>query len=58
MDYLLVDEHFSIDTVMGLRSLLTNEFRLVGARRCEGGDGSGLVYRIYAHVPRDGRTSG
>jgi hypothetical protein len=58
MDYLLVDEHFPIDAVLGLRSLLTSEFRLVGARRCEGGDGSGLVYRIYARVSRDGRTSG
>lgn len=47
MDYLIVQEAFPLDEVPGLTSLLTKDFRFVGERRSEGGDGRGLVHRVY-----------
>jgi hypothetical protein len=50
MDYLIVQEHFAFDEVPGLSRLLADGFHLIGTRRSEGGDGSGLLHSVYRRV--------
>jgi hypothetical protein len=50
MDYLIVQEKFPVHEVPGLERLLATEFRLVAERRSEGGDGRGLMHRIYTRA--------
>jgi len=50
MAYLIVQEQFPVGEVPGLGRLLADDFRLVGERRSEGGDGSGLLHRVYRRV--------
>jgi hypothetical protein len=50
MDYVMVQQQFPVETIPGLDRLLADRFSLVGERRSEGGDGSGLLHRIYARV--------
>jgi hypothetical protein len=58
MDYLIVQQQFSVDDVAGLRNLLATRFELAVERRSEGGDGSGLMHRVYRRVPRrNGRAA-
>lgn len=50
MDYLIVQQQFALSSVPGLEQTLADSFSLVGERRSEGGDGSGLSHRIYRRV--------
>lgn len=47
MQFILVQERFSLDQIPGLRAMLARDFTLVAERRSEGGDGSGLMHQIY-----------
>lgn len=47
MDYLIVQEQFAFDKVPGLEALIAERFHPVAERRSEGGDGRGLLHRIY-----------
>jgi hypothetical protein len=52
MNYLVVQQGFAFDEVPGLAQMLADNYRLIGSRRSEGGDGRGLLHRIYRRVPR------
>jgi len=47
MDYLIVQQQFPLEDVPGLDALLLNRFGYVCERRAEGGDGRGLIVKIY-----------
>jgi hypothetical protein len=47
MDYLIVQQQFATSEVAGLDRLLAERFRFIGERRSEGGNGGGLMHRIY-----------
>ena len=52
MQFILVQERFSLDQIPGLRAMLARDFTLVAERRSEGGDGSGLMHQIYRRAAR------
>jgi hypothetical protein len=47
MDFLIIERSFPTAALPGLDRLLLDRFTLVAERRSEGGDGSGLLHRIY-----------
>jgi hypothetical protein len=50
MDYVIVQQGFDPLEVAGLTQMLSQRFTVIGERRSEGGDGRGLVHRIYRRV--------
>jgi hypothetical protein len=47
MEFLIVQEGFPAGEVPGLARLLESRFQFVAERRSEGGNGGGLLHRIY-----------
>jgi hypothetical protein len=51
-DYVMVQQGFTLDSMPALARELANDFEVIGTRRSEGGDGSGLLHTIYRRVRR------